>query len=43
MSMDIVWQLLPAFIGGVTVAAVAMGGLWLYYRRNHATQSARRR
>ena len=40
--MEIVWQLLPAFVGGVTVAAVVMGGFWIYYRRNHATQATRR-
>jgi hypothetical protein len=41
--MEILWQLAPGLGLGLAVGAMVLGGLWLYYRHNHATQTARRR
>jgi hypothetical protein len=41
--MEILWKLLPALGWGLGIGLLFMGGLWYYYRRNHATQAPRRR
>lgn len=41
--MEIVWQLVPAMLIGLSVGGLVMGGLWVYYRRNYAPQATRRR